>query len=80
MTNPDDKALDRGLTKREYFATLAMQGLLGSAGWRSDQKTYLADSRLRLEADDLMQWADKSTAIHAVALADVLIAALNEER
>lgn len=52
-----------GLTKREYFAALAMQGMLACNGGA------LGDSELNAPA-----WASR-----AVACADALIASLNKQ-
>ena len=64
MTDPNEKCLSKaystGLTKREHFAALAMQGLLANPVY--------AETRTPVE---VQEWA--------VAAADALIAALNEE-
>ena len=70
-TNPNDCATGfqgkevfvKGLTKREYFAALAMQGLLSAKG------SYFPNQQ---NTGELAAWA-------SVHYADALIAALNKE-
>jgi len=69
MTKPNSTAYPRsgehtdwGLTKREYFAAMAMQGLLANG---SDVDLTLPDSTIGISRD-------------AVEYADALIAALNK--
>lgn len=81
MTNPNDLAypivhqsperefetqFHNGLTKREYFAAMAMQGLLANSEHRKEYKgqTYLMEYNI---------YADQSA-----KLADALIEALNK--
>lgn len=56
--------LDGGLTKREYFAAMAMQGLLSTNG------SYFPDT----------QFVGELTAKASVKYADALIKALNENK
>lgn len=60
-----------GLTKREYFAAMAMQGLLAN----SDIKTLFALTQFASEID----YSDKHLTKQAVASADALIAELEKE-
>lgn len=70
-TDPQDNAfpqennftMEFGLTKREYFAAMALQGLAGDTGIQ-----YYGDPMFI-----------KSTAEQAVDLAEALISALNEK-
>lgn len=77
MTNPNDsinviihpvskEVEGHGLTKREHFAAMAMQGLLANPEHRKEYKgqTYLMESNI---------YSDQ-----AVNLADALIEALNK--
>ena len=72
MTNPNDSTFahwtpsgqQSGLTKREYFAVLAHQGLLASMG-----QSFRVTPNLSIEC----------LADTAVEQADLLIAALNKE-
>ena len=60
---------DPGLTKREYFAAMAMQGLCATDMLRSRElHKQLGDENL----------ATKAIAISAVDIADALITALNK--
>lgn len=78
MTNPDDPAFSVfgplrkdsnggippcGLTKREYFAAMAMQGI----------HAMYANSRI-----DISTYSQKACASHAVIMADALIAELSK--
>jgi hypothetical protein len=81
MTNPNDHAFPcevdltnplrntPGLTKREYFAAMAMQGILSSC-----------DMECLLRIADLKTWKtlDQWLAANAVMSADALIAELNK--
>lgn len=58
-----------GLTKREYFAAMAMQGYIAP---------YIAEDVNGNKAE-LVGHDEKNIALQAVALADALIAALNPE-
>jgi hypothetical protein len=60
----------RGLTKREYFAALAMQGLIAQANNNSFNNKYTVDDG----------WIDPDiVASCAVEIADALIEQLNEK-
>jgi hypothetical protein len=49
-----------GLTKREYFAAMAMQGLLShSMDWVNDEQGWCAENAVRL-ADDLLTELSKT--------------------
>lgn len=62
MTDPNDD-VNVSLTKREYFAAKAMQGLIGSD---------------RVSPEHSPAWPDSVVAARAVAMADALIAELNK--
>lgn len=55
--------VDAGLTKREYFAAMAMQGLLANTGGVSG---------------NAMQTYHEATAIESIRLADALLHQLNQ--
>lgn len=79
MTNPTDSAFpyqfedavgvtssDQGLTKREYFAAMALQGILASTHWQFDDETNIsihmapppkALAALAAECADSLLWA-----------------------
>ena len=61
-----------GLSKREHFATLAMQGVLASP---ETITTFLKEQRI----SDLNMQPSECIAKYAVIQADALIKALNEE-
>ena len=49
MTNPNDAAFSYGLTKREYFAAMALQGLLAQPSYldfhlKAEKAVRLADA------------------------------------
>jgi len=48
-----DYSLNQGLTKREYFAGLAMQGLLATSGKLSTNSKWLSEASIRY-ADELL--------------------------
>lgn len=60
--------LEGGLTKREYFAAMAMQGLLANSG---DEVPKVGS---------MVGWNFESIAAHAICVADNLIAELNKEK
>lgn len=71
-TNPTDNAFasnydPKGLTKREYFAAIALQGLLASSEFIYEGFPLSGDKRIKCAA---------ATAVHA---ADLLIHNLNQE-
>lgn len=66
FTGPTDQGYAPGLTKREYFAAMAMQGLRASK---------LIQSTDRLSSTSI--WSSKDIAIQAVRDADALIKQLN---
>lgn len=73
MTKPNDCAFvaDPGLTKREYFASLALQGILAN---RELQIAIAADrSQTNRNCDINAEWANE-----AVKQADALIIELNK--
>jgi hypothetical protein len=88
-TNPNDgivmgeswnietgESLAKGLTKREHFASLAMQGMLSNESginriWQSAKK--ISDCN-----ENSLVLCEKSVAETAVAMADVLIEELNK--
>lgn len=66
-TNPNDCAYPnepyieshaRGLTKREYFAAMAMQGILANSEMGLDTQTWIADEAI-LQADALIEQLNK---------------------
>lgn len=83
MTNPNDNAFQEGsfgrtntLTKREYFAALAMQGM-----W-ANTSSIVAMAKAAIN-EDLTQTSVKGTKMLAklsIAAADALIAELNKEK
>ena len=57
LMNPPQQFREHGLTKREYFAAMAMQGILTNPdGQRSDQAAVTA----RLYADALLNELEKT--------------------
>lgn len=62
-----------GLTKREAFAMAAMQGFMA----QNDDRRYAQTSAISLE--DWQSECRANDARYCVAMADALIAALNEE-
>lgn len=80
--NPNDPAFFRihaserpgeyvgGLTKREYFAAMAMQGILKNSAWAQAVAASFPDPRTGAEVN----------AITAVINADALIAELSKEQ
>ena len=60
-----------GLTKREYFAAMAMQGLCQEGAW---SKT------IQNQSEALGSTSSESIAVYAVDLADALIEALNKTK
>jgi hypothetical protein len=81
MTNPNDSATGfawsqeqqgtSGLTKREYFAAIAMQGLLASGNYLTNYK-FLGEESVMF-ADALI------TELNKVQAADALIRELNKK-
>ena len=83
MTNPDDPVFGEskivefnsgpafcrieGLSKREWYAGLAMQGFVAGIHAFPDQKT-------------LLQWKCDGMAIYCLRIADALIAEMNKEK
>lgn len=74
MTNPNNCAFpadahtqsEGGLTKREYFAAMAMQGILANTEWA---KTFTKD--------DFDEFKDRASSA-STEMADALIEALNK--
>ena len=58
------KPADNGLNRREYFAAMAMQALLGNTQFNNSS---------------FATWSPKDIAKHSVTLADLLIAELDGE-
>jgi hypothetical protein len=66
MTKPLETAFptgaegDPGLTKREYFASIAMQGVLASATWEPDGRFTVngANSDIQYIAQESVKMAD----------------------
>lgn len=48
-----DNILEKGLTKREYFAAMAMQGILANPNWAMNE-AYAAEAAIA-EADKLLK-------------------------
>lgn len=69
--SPQDDIINQiGLTKREYFAALALQGLCFDAAW---------DKRLQQQCEENKTTTSIAIATYAVDLADALIDALNKQ-
>lgn len=66
LNKDDQHATETGLTKREYFASMAFQGIISAAYGKGD-------------ADISKRMAARIAALDAVILADALIDALNHE-
>jgi len=62
--------LNKGLTKREYFAAMAMQGLCA---------TFSGSPNAERQAEKVGKTLSETMAIYAVDVADALINALNEK-
>ena len=74
-TNPNEPAFGGpvpGLTKREYFAGLAMQGLLANHGFSEKTRCHVPAT-----GKDIYSW--RPLAMEAVEAANELIAALDNE-
>lgn len=88
MTRPDDAAFARphaggfspqaGLTKREYFAALALQGLIASIDRTLEHPTF-SESVVIVEPGYGDGDLEQMLAVNAVEYADALIAALNHK-
>ena len=81
MTNANESAMplsefaynmqySSGLTKREYFAAMAMQGLCA---------TFSGSPNAERQAEKVGKTLSETMAIYAVDVADALINALNEK-
>lgn len=62
-------AINKGLTKREYFAAMAMMGLLAN--------THLISKCASKAEDNKIEWREQAS-IEAVEITDALIKALNK--
>lgn len=60
-----------GLTKREYFAAMALQGICS---------TFSGSNNAERQAEKLGKTLSETMAIYAVDVADALIKALNETK
>ena len=55
LISPDGMAVNQGLTKREYFAAMAMQGMLSACnGFDNRGQKYLAECAIS-QADALIK-------------------------
>ena len=62
--------LNKGLTKREYFAAMALQGICS---------TFSGSPNAERQAEKVGKTLSETMAIYAVDVADALINALNEK-
>jgi hypothetical protein len=67
-----------GLTKREYFAALAMQGCLANADAIS--RIWIKAGKITQDLEEMGRLSENAVAANAVGVADALIEALNETK